>query len=211
MGRARSAARRRDPRGSRKRNGDRDVVDLARPGHFDSERASDDAVRAVGADDVAGAHRACHRFRRSVPPRPHRLRRGAGPLGRRRPRPRASAREPAVPPPCDAAAHSGAVGLSTAACSLVGRPSLASSPRSASASVSVTSASHSTSGMPPALISSSSPHERRSSIDLVLTTVARGCVESLCLRSTTCPRLEASQRRHSGQPRRTATTSTSTS
>ena len=82
-------------------------------------------------------------------------------------------------------AQSGAVGLSTAAWSLVGSPRATTSPRSASASVSDTSPRHSTSGAPPARISSSSPHDRRSSIERVLTTVARGWDESRRLRSST--------------------------
>ena len=72
--------------------------------------------------------------------------------------------------------QAGAVGLTSSACSRVGRPTSTASPRSASASVAHAHARHSTS-IDRSHACSSRPQRRSSSIVPVLATVARGSVE----------------------------------
>ena len=79
--------------------------------------------------------------------------------------------------------QAGPVGLTSALCSRVGSPSGSATPAGAEASVSQTHPSHSTS-TPPARTSSSSPNERISSMERVLTAVARGRPDSRPRRST---------------------------
>ena len=80
--------------------------------------------------------------------------------------------------------HAGALGLTTALCSRVGKPTSTGVPEAASASVGVASARHSTS-IAAARARSSRPQERSSSIVAVLTPVARGSGDGAARRSTT--------------------------